>query len=71
MNRFDNLDPVVLVSQAYRDEQEEMEHAEGFFVFDAPKPRPKAEQDAFDREAVAEAPYPMRCLGNGCFESAK
>jgi hypothetical protein len=68
---FDNRDPVVLVSQCYRDEAEEMEAAEGHFLFDAPEPRPHEEQVAFDRASEREAPFPLRALGNGCFESAK
>lgn len=59
-----------MVAKQYTDEFDELVRAEGAFIWQAPDPRPIEEQQAFDEAAVREAPYEMRAMGDGVFESA-
>lgn len=68
--QFDNRDPVVLVAKEYADEADELKAYSPSPTWQAPEPRPIAEQREFDAKAVEEAPFAMRCLGNGVFETA-
>ena len=68
--QFDNRDPVVLVAKEYADEADELKAYSPSPTWEAPAARPAAEQREFDEAAVKGAPFAMRCLGNGVFETA-
>lgn len=65
-----NRDPVVLVAQQYSDALDELMAYSLPLAWQAPEARPKAEQAAWEAEAVRCADFPMRAMGGGVFESA-